>query len=264
MKNKLIFVSIVALICTAVIFYSCNKKEPVAQHSLTASQTYDTITSLTQMYTAAVIWNNHGDFILVELVDGDLDNENELNRTEAGCSNNFTGSARATAKKSFSTSSYVNYPNIAGVRATLQTDNFMLSLGITNSSNRVTYENRNVSVTSAYLFAIARESDNDYHLIIGDTPANGGTLYNCESSGLPSTSSSSYAAISAVRTYLKSYFGTDFCGVTGYTRFTPPIATTMLKGSLFFDIDHLAGTVGPAGLRPNTAWEMHPINSIHF
>ena len=70
--------------------------------------------------------------------------------------------------------------------------------------------------------------------------------------------------INAVRTYLKNYFGSTLCTSTGYTKFTPAIRVKLLKGSLFFDIDHTAGTVGPTGLRPNTAWEMHPIQAISF
>ena len=35
-------------------------------------------------------------------------------------------------------------------------------------------------------------------------------------------------------------------------------------GSLFYDISHSPGTVGPQGLRPGTAWEIHPVTSIVF
>ncbi len=101
-------------------------------------------------------------------------------------------------------------------------------------------------------------------MIIGDANSSAGNLLNCEASGDPASSQSSYAAINAVRTYLKGYFGTDFCGQSGYTKFSPALHVSVLKGSLFFDIDHAAGTVGPLGLRPNTAWEMHPIHNITF
>ena len=56
---------------------------------------------------------------------------------------------------------------------TLPSDNFMRNLHppITKDPNslRVQEENRNVSVESAYLFAIYRENDNDFHVIIGST-----------------------------------------------------------------------------------------------
>jgi hypothetical protein len=36
----------------------------------------------------------------------------------------------------------------------------------------------------------------------------------------------------------------------------------LIEGSLFFDIDHAAGVVGPEGKRPKKAWEIHPITKI--
>lgn len=91
------------------------------------------------------------------------------------------------------------------------------------------------------------------------------TLLNCECAGLPSsTSNPAYNTIKAVRAYIKSYFGTDFCGVSGYTKFSIPIHITVLKGSIFYDIDHSPGSIGPTGLRANTSWEMHPIHDLHF
>jgi hypothetical protein len=35
-----------------------------------------------------------------------------------------------------------------------------------------------------------------------------------------------------------------------------------IEGSLFFDVDHAAGAVGPANMKPKSAWEMHPITKI--
>jgi hypothetical protein len=43
----------------------------------------------------------------------------------------------------------------------------------------------------------------------------------------------------------------------GYKKFDPPIAVD-LTGSVFFDVDHPAGAIGPAGLKPSSAWEIHP------
>lgn len=264
--KKIIFITIALSVTAISVFeFSCNKKETIHAINPAAANKYDTVTSLGQMKSTIAVWNNHGSYTLVEKIDGDIENEKEnIAGKLAACSDNFSGSARAAAKTSFSTTASVNYSNVATLRATLQTDNFMRTRGITNSSNRISYEKRNASVTTSYLFAIARESDNDYHMIIGDPSAAAGVLFNCEASGLPASSAASYTAIKTVRSYLKTYFGTDFCGSSGYTKFTPAITVTTLKGSLFFDIDHAAGTVGPSGYRPNTAWEMHPINSIHF
>jgi hypothetical protein len=49
----------------------------------------------------------------------------------------------------------------------------------------------------------------------------------------------------------------------GYKKFAPPIAV-ILEGSVFFDVDHPAGAVGPAGLKPSSAWEIHPLTDIIF
>jgi hypothetical protein len=35
-----------------------------------------------------------------------------------------------------------------------------------------------------------------------------------------------------------------------------------VTGSLFFDMDHLAGVVGTGEFKPQTAWEIHPVTSI--
>ena len=271
MKKTVFAVLSLVVITLTVAIVSCSKKtgvEPIATSSLLQKH-YDTIPSLDQMHADTVIWKVYGQYVMVtheDSHDAEAEAEEETMLKTAACSDIFAGTARATAKTSYATVSYTTYSTIAALRNALPTDATMLGLGITNSSNRVTLEKKNPTITTAYLYAISRESDNDFHMILGDTPANstGTNLFNCEAAGLPATSASSYNTIKAVRTYLKTYFGTDFCTTTGYTKFSPPIKTTVLKGSLFFDIDHSAGTVGPSGLRPNTAWEMHPINSIHF
>ena len=270
--------SVIGLAVMFIIF-SCNKSIDVKPYNTSKESTkYDTITSLDKMVTDTAIWKFNGQCTMITRVastdeefetenhDGietDNDGDNSEFRT-SGCSSTFAGSARATAKKSYATATYVTYATISAMRATLQTDTYMRSLGITTSSPRVTQEQRNVSITSAYLYAISRESDNDLHMIIGDGTVSPTTLLNCECGGLPATTASSYAAMKAVRDYLKTYFGTDFCGTSGYTHFVHPIHITILKGSIFYDIDHAAGTVGPTGYRANTSWEMHPINTIKF
>ena len=158
---KKIFFLVVALSVAVIgVFeFSCNKKETINAINPTTTNKYDTVASLDQMKSNIAVWNNHGSYTLVEKVDGDIENEHEnIVSRLAACSDNFSGSARAAAKTSFSTAAYVSYSNIAALRATLQTDSFMRTRGITNSSNRVSYEKRNTSVTTSYLFAIARES----------------------------------------------------------------------------------------------------------
>jgi hypothetical protein len=274
MKRKIIIPLALLIGLLSFITYSCTKES--SEDSSTAgyaaplpvdSRHYDTITSLSAFNKDTAIWFHHNQYTMVtyeENMDEEPEEEKPTGPVSLVCSDAFAGSARSAAKTSFASVSYGTYASINAMRAVLQTDTYMRSIGITNSSPRVTEENRNRNITTSYLYAIARESDNDYHMIIGDASSVAGNLLNCEASGNPPSGQSSYAAINAVRNYLKTYFGKDFCGQSGYTKFTPAIPITLLKGSLFFDIDHAAGTVGPTGLRPNTAWEMHPIHDIAF
>ncbi len=88
-------------------------------------------------------------------------------------------------------------------------------------------------------------------------------LITVEVSGIPSLASNPYRnPLADVRSKFLSHFnGTE--PSARYTKYDPPIHVT-LTGSLFFDVDHKAGTVGPAGLQPDTAWEMHPLSDITF
>lgn len=269
MKRSLLFICLALSAIIIFVINSCTKEISSTGNQLTQNLIkvkYDTITTLANYKNDTAIWKHDGQFTMVTYEENhDEENEsNERTTTTTVCSDAFAGSARATAKTSYASVSYGTYSGINAMRAVLQTDSYMLSLGITNSSPRVSDENRNRTITTSYLYAIARESDNDFHMIIGDANSAADNLLNCEASGNPVSSQSSYAAINAVRNYLKGYFGKDFCGTSGYTKFSPALHVSLLKGSLFFDIDHAAGTVGPLGLRPNTAWEMHPIHDIAF
>lgn len=268
MKLRLLTLSLAVCFVTVLTVIGCKKQSASAiDVPSIAVARYDTVASLALFKSDTAVWKHDGQYTLVtreEDRDEEAENEERQHERTTACSDAFAGSARSAAKTSYASVSYGTYATINALRVTLPADSYMLGLGITNSSPRVSEENRNRDITTAYLYAIARESDNDFHMIIGDASSAAGNLLNCEASGNPPSTQSSYAAISAVRSYLRSYFGTDFCGQSGYTKFSPAIRITVLKGSLFFDIDHAAGTVGPTGLRPNTAWEMHPIHNITF
>jgi hypothetical protein len=141
----------------------------------------------------------------------------------------------------------------------------MLGLGITRAPNsgRTSEEQHNVTV-GAYIYAVSKESDNDFHLIVGDKNcADGGCFINVEVSGLPQQQGDpNFLALSAVRTKFLTFLG-QHQPSRGYQKFAPPIAVT-LTGSIFFDVDHPAGAVGPAGLKPSSAWEIHPLTDIVF
>jgi hypothetical protein len=126
-------------------------------------------------------------------------------------------------------------------------------------SNRLPEEMRNVA-TTAWVFFAKKENDNDYHLIIGSTAdLETADLMNAEISGLPPRGSRSFSELQDARTEFESLFG-DELRSGGYTQFTP--THVRITGSLFYDIDHPAGAVGPRDHAPATAWEIHPVTSI--
>jgi hypothetical protein len=255
-----------------ILLVSCNKNETVDFNNTENLKNLDTIQSLAEFNTDRAIWNDHG---VYRLVTKDLNNDpyeehheetdgKEGNVTNATCNNTYSGVDRKATKISFSSAATTTNYTFSSFRNTLQTDAFMKGLGISGSStsNRVSQENRNVYITTSYLYAIKKEADGDYHLIIGDP--NKGSLTNCEASGLPPSSASSYTAINNVKNAIEAKFGTSLCGKTSYTIFTPPILIDKIKGSLFFDTAHAAGVVGPTGYRPTTAWEIHPLSELVF
>jgi hypothetical protein len=177
----------------------------------------------------------------------------------------FTGTDRRDPKTSVATGDREPYATVAALRSSLMSDSDMLDLGIGKApdSERVPAEQHNVTV-AAVIYAISKESDHDFHLIVGDPECESGDcLMNVEVSGLPPSVSVDYAILKAARSKFLAYFdGTD-PGTSGYDKSDPPIPVT-ITGSLFFDVDHKAGVVGPSGRRPTSAWEIHPLTNIEF
>jgi hypothetical protein len=211
------------------------------------------------------IWNDNGIFRTVTILpDDEMEHDDERLSPNAGstCTRNFSGVARAAAKISFASAASRNYVSFSTLRNSLALDNTMRNLGLGNSSPRVSQENKNVRLTNRYLYAIKRESDGDMHIIMGD--ASSANFFNCEASGYPSTSAASYAAIKTVRDAIFNRFGSDFCTRSSYMIFSPALSVNEIAGSMFYDIDHAPGTIGPTGYRPNTSWEIHPMSAIIF
>lgn len=172
----------------------------------------------------------------------------------------FSGHDRKLAKISIATAA-TEQKTLALFFSSLKTDAFMKALNIKPgaSSNRVSFEKRNIKLKAVFLYAIKRESDNDYHIIIGS--AAGDSFFNVEISGLPAIASASFIQLKGVRKVIEDRFGLP-CD-PNYRKFTPGLPIEV-SGSLFFDVDHNGGTVGPLGLRPKTAWEIHPVTSLVF
>lgn len=176
----------------------------------------------------------------------------------------FEGIDRAEAKTSFVTTKVEVFNGIEALFGTLPVDELMEQKGgITKTgakAARINVEQRAVQLGSVSLYAIKREADGDFHLIIGNRKDNG-VYINAEISGLPDVKSPYYTRLAWVRQNAEKIFG-ELCS-NGYYQFSPAIPT-VLEGSLFFDIDHKDGTIGPKGKRPITAWEIHPVTNIGF
>ena len=176
---------------------------------------------------------------------------------------NFDGHDRKVAKISLSTAATETFANLGDFLATLQRTNdaFMIDhqlISRDENNNRVREEKRNVKISSVFLYAIKREPDNDYHIIIGNGR---GVFFNIECSGLPGRNSRDYNRLLTARNQVEDYFGV-LCN-SKYKVFSAGIPVSV-RGSLFYDIDHRPGVVGPEGYKPKTSWEIHPIRSIEF
>jgi hypothetical protein len=156
------------------------------------------------------------------------------------------------------------FASVAALQEQLRADGEMMQHdpAITRQSmERVTEEQRMVRV-AAWIYAIKYEDDNDWHLITGTDPDAGDAHYlNAEVAGLPARTAPAYPTLLAARQCLARVLDDDLPGPGKYRRYDPPIGIA-LEGALFYDIDHAPGVVGPAGMRPTTAWEVHPVTSL--
>lgn len=172
----------------------------------------------------------------------------------------FAGSARKAAKTSIVTAKTEDLATVSALIKTLTTDAVMRTK-VTSSSKRVADENRNVRLLKdTYLYAFKKESDNDYHVIIGDNiDPKKATYFNAEVSGLPVPVDKRFQTVRAA-------FEKQFVQVcnSNYAIFSANPIKITIEGSVFFDVDHKPGQIGPAGFQPLTTWEIHPISKITF
>lgn len=176
-------------------------------------------------------------------------------------SDEFRGKKRAAVKTAVVSATLQNYGSLDEFMQSLQADSTMTRLckaSTTTSTLRIEAEQRNVRVKNVFIYAIVREDDNDFHIIIGDEKGN---YFNVENSGLPPENSPYYPALLKARKQFEDKFG-EFCH-SRYKKFEKPIEVE-IEGSLFYDIDHKPGVVGPAGMRPTTSWEIHPVTDMKF
>ncbi|MBL0309637.1 MAG: hypothetical protein IPP77_08175 [Bacteroidetes bacterium] len=145
-------------------------------------------------------------------------------------------------------------------------------LGRGEHRERVAAEQRNVIITSAYLFMVSREEDNDYHLILGDKRNyRKGNLFSAEVAGLPLDETHPfYHLLRELREKFEEEIGgPSSCGKPpkpyGKNLTLHPIKIT-IRGSLLFDSQHQHGgsgyTDGAVSLKTPTGWEIHPVTGF--
>ena len=199
-----------------------------------------------------------------KMVDPNLTSEQKERIRQNACKNaRFAGMSRSKVKTSVTQNQPRIYNSLSQFLNTLFPDRDMddvIRALAKPYAERAIQENKMVTVKNVYLLAYAREEDNDYHLIL--TNFNRTIFFNAEISGLPANSASSFQTLKAVRTVFENFPGGVNCG--RYTFLQTPLKVLSIKGSLFFDVDHPAGQVGPLGARPATAWEIHPVTQIKF
>lgn len=180
---------------------------------------------------------------------------------------NFHGTARKAAKLSIASGDPQSFTDLGDVLDSLIPDETMRAKDISKAadSGRLDPDEQKLVTVTAFLYASSKESDNDFHCIVGRDPSQPARFMNVEVSALPPSSSEFFAAIRAARNQFKTFFTSNGDGLPaqGYDKYDPPIPITV-TGSLFFDVDHVPPAVGPTGMKPQTAWEIHPVSDIKF
>jgi hypothetical protein len=180
----------------------------------------------------------------------------------------FDGEARCEAKTNFSASAE---DEITLSELSKKFKDFIVNGtfdDVTSDDKRTDKEDKNFTIKNVRIYAIKREKDEDYHMIIGPrTNADQGKLINVEISGLPKRSAASFATLKKVRTDLI----TELTGIEKLTGkkwgtylFFPEGIPVNITGSLFYDVDHKGSHVGPGGLHSPTCMELHPVTDIEF
>jgi hypothetical protein len=175
----------------------------------------------------------------------------------------FAGKYRKTPKTSFATGTVKSFTRLNSLLGPLPRDKAMSQQNpqlLTKADTaRITSEKRNVKVP-AFVYWAASEDDRDFHIILGSTRQLTSTtiFMNSEVSGLPPThpKRSPFPQRRAdIRKILRTHQN-----VNGL--FVKPVAVS-ITGSLFWDGEHrFPNNVGPEGLRPTKAWEIHPIKLL--
>jgi hypothetical protein len=183
----------------------------------------------------------------------------------------FKGKFRPEAKTSYSKAAKETATDVESLLNKLPTDAQMTQqhheLIAKDSKHenhvpRIAAEQRNVTV-KAWLYWVGHQSDDDYHLILGDTSELGsGTVFmNAEVSGLPKANPTQQPFVKLRATLQQVLASTP----NKKGAFVNPVPVR-ITGSLLWDGEHRnphnVGPKKPVDIRPKKAWEIHPIHDF--
>ena len=183
----------------------------------------------------------------------------------------FEGKFRPEAKTSYATRKTENLTQVDTLMRSLPTDMQMTKQHhelVTKDKNRqnheprIDLETRNVTV-KAWLYWVGHQTDNDYHLILGDTSelTSETTFMNAEVSGLPPARPTQQPFV-GMRQKLRQLVAHN--GNKNGAFVTP--VPVQITGSLLWDGEHRnpnnVGPKKPVDIRPTKAWEIHPISDL--
>ena len=183
----------------------------------------------------------------------------------------FSGAFRPEAKTSYATGKTEKLTPVDTLMRSLPTDMQMTQLHpelVTKDKNhqnhepRIDLETRNVTV-KAWLYWVGHQTDNDFHLVLGNTSELTSTtvFMNSEVSGLP-PARPTQPPFMDLRRKLRQLIA-DNANKNG--AFVTPVPI-QIKGSLLWDGEHRnphnVGPKKPVDIRPTKAWEIHPISDL--
>ncbi len=178
----------------------------------------------------------------------------------------FRGNDRKDAKTSIADAPIEHFASLEALKQTLQSDDAMRhhdpKITEDADSGRVKEEKRNVRVP-AFICAIKYEADSDWHVIgSSDENCDGPTFFTFEVSGVPKSSAPAHDRLLQVRKDFADILDHDLPGPNTYSKYKDGPIPVVVQGSLFYDVDHAPGVVGPGDMKPTTAWEVHPVTKI--
>lgn len=270
-------------LCTCILLASCKSGSKITK---TQAAGLDTITNINLLESKkrAIYKNEKGELFIMRYEPDPRDSMQKKDTLRPGngsgtqstaftiitanarCdSENFDGSERAEPKITVSTANLESFSTLRAFISTLQDADAMAdSITGDDDSVRIPEEDRNVRIRKTYLYCYSRQTDEDFHVIIGTTKTPSATTiyFNVEISGLPPTAYASFPFLQSARASFLTKASERLCS-SGYYFFENPLKIE-IEGSLFFDDQHHNGLIGPAAARPPDAWEIHPVTSLIF